>query len=387
MERRLRGRGRHDGGNVRQMLRAIDEANRGYSLAREIYRQWLVDSGQEIRVPYRREFQRLDHRFSVLNVTEFNVGVDNHPRPGRPRVPWRTEERVIALARAFPLMGLRGIARRVGISHVTVRRIIREEGIRPGDYAARRTFCRWMLRKLPQNNRFLENVLFTDESTFSSATLQNRQNTRVWAYANPHATVQRFNQGRFSVNVWAGIVGNQIIGPVYLLRLNGATYLRFLRRDLLAQLRQVVPPNRRRSLYFMHDGAPAHLTLAVRDYLPRMFGARWIARDPAPHLWPPRSPDLNPLDFFMWGAVKDSVYRSGRQIETREQLKHRIEEAFRTIQNSPDTFEKVRRNMRSRLQQCLDNDGGHIEATGQARMLRAINNDGSVLWVRRRGRR
>ena len=89
----------------------------------------------------------------------------------------------------------------------------------------------------------------------------------------------------------------------------------------------------------------------------------------------------------MWGAVKDSVCRSGRQIETREQLKHRIEEAFRTIQNSPDTFEKVRRNMRSRLQQCLDNDDGHIEATGQARMLRAINNDGSVLWVRRRGRR
>ncbi len=25
-------------------------------------------------------------------------------------------------------------------------------------------------------------------------------------------------------------------------------------------------------------------------------------------LWPPRSPDLSPLDYFLWGYLKDQVY-------------------------------------------------------------------------------
>jgi hypothetical protein len=27
-----------------------------------------------------------------------------------------------------------------------------------------------------------------------------------------------------------------------------------------------------------------------------------------PMEWPPRSPDLTPIDFFLWGFVKDNVY-------------------------------------------------------------------------------
>jgi hypothetical protein len=39
---------------------------------------------------------------------------------------------------------------------------------------------------------------------------------------------------------------------------------------------------------------------------------RWVGRvgkdDFALFAWPPRSPDLTPCDFFLWGYVKDRVY-------------------------------------------------------------------------------
>jgi hypothetical protein len=35
---------------------------------------------------------------------------------------------------------------------------------------------------------------------------------------------------------------------------------------------------------------------------------RWIDRS-GPIAWPPRSPDLTPLDFFLWGYVKNIVYQ------------------------------------------------------------------------------
>ena len=49
----------------------------------------------------------------------------------------------------------------------------------------------------------------------------------------------------------------------------------------------------------MHDGAPAHFSLVAREFLNATYEDRWIGRG-GPHLWPARSPDLNPLDFFLW---------------------------------------------------------------------------------------
>ena len=37
------------------------------------------------------------------------------------------------------------------------------------------------------------------------------------------------------------------------------------------------------------------------------FPNRWIGRD-VPTTWPPRSPDINPLNFLLWRYVKDKVF-------------------------------------------------------------------------------
>ncbi|GFX38244.1 uncharacterized protein TNCV_3838401 [Trichonephila clavipes] len=61
-------------------------------------------------------------------------------------------------------------------------------------------------------------------------------------------------------------------------------------------------------LWFQHEGAPAHFCGPVRDWLDIAFPGRWIGRQ-GPVLWPPRSPDLTPLDFFLWGHLEELVYR------------------------------------------------------------------------------
>lgn len=119
-----------------------------------------------------------------------------------------------------------------------------------------------------------------------------------------------------------------------------------------------VPLRQRREIWFLHDGAPAHFFIAVREHLNRTFGQRWIGRG-GPVAWPPRSPDLNPLDFYLWGHLKSLVYAV--PINTREQLLERIQAGCQQIRNNPGVFWRVRRSWMRRARSCVESNGGHIE--------------------------
>jgi len=58
------------------------------------------------------------------------------------------------------------------------------------------------------------------------------------------------------------------------------------------------------------------------------FPNRWIGRDGLTP-WPPRSPHVTPLDFFLWGYVKDKVFST--PVPDITNLKIRITDAFATI--------------------------------------------------------
>jgi hypothetical protein len=62
-----------------------------------------------------------------------------------------------------------------------------------------------------------------------------------------------------------------------------------------------IPPN---TLWIQQDGAPAHYSLCVRQYLNQVFQNRWIERREFIE-WPARLPDLTSLDFFLWGLFKE----------------------------------------------------------------------------------
>jgi len=96
------------------------------------------------------------------------------------------------------------------------------------------------------------------------------------------------------------------IGPYFLPpRLNGETYADFLINQLPILLENV-PLRARETLIFQHDGAPAHFSRRVREILNERFRDRWMGQG-GPIIWPARSPDLNVLDYFVWGHIKALV--------------------------------------------------------------------------------
>ena len=62
-----------------------------------------------------------------------------------------------------------------------------------------------------------------------------------------------------------------------------------------------------KQIIFQQDGAPPHYSLEVRNWLNEKFPGKWTGRR-GPIEWAPRSPDLTPLDFFLWGYLKQKVY-------------------------------------------------------------------------------
>lgn len=306
----------------------------------------------------------------VFRVRETGRLLPTYEGRGRERTRrvLRAEEELLDFVDQNPGVSTRDAARQVGVSRSTVHSILRRNLLRPyhiqrvqelteNDRPLRLTFCNWFRERVEEDVNFCAKILFTDECCFTRYGIMNYHNTHYWADANPHAIRQHHFQHRFSVNVWAGILGDTFLGPYVLPeRLNGATYLQFL-QNVLPDYLDDVPLGIRRQIWFMHDGAPPHFSRAVRDFLNATY-PRWIGRG-GPRTWPPRSPDLNPLDFFVWGYMKTLVY-NGEEIDDVEDLRQRIFNAAERIRYEAP-FQRVRGNFTRRVEACLRADGGHFE--------------------------
>ncbi|EZA56990.1 hypothetical protein X777_03174 [Ooceraea biroi] len=124
-----------------------------------------------------------------------------------------------------------------------------------------------------------------------------------WSVENPRWLRQVERQRPWSLNVWCGVLHNRIIGPFFIDgTLNGQKYADFLSQQL-PNLLEEVPLETRLQMWYQHGGCPAHNARVARTVLHEMFPERWIGRG-GYISWPARSPDLNPLDFFV-GNVKE----------------------------------------------------------------------------------
>lgn len=278
------------------------------------------------------------------------------------------EREILRTVQNDPKISTRRAAAQLPVSHWKVWNVLHREKMHPyhtlqvqellpGDKPKRVEFCRVLKAKAEANPQYLSNVLWTDESMFTRAGFFNTHNDHTWATENPRVVNETRPQRRFAVNVWAGIINRQIIGPyIFEETLNGGRYLNFLQNELPILLENV-PLATRRQMVFQQDGAPPHSTNAVKGHITNTFREPWIGRN-GPIAWPPRSPDLTPMDFFLWGYLKQEVYSV--PIDTREQLIDRIFMAAQHTQEKLmeiDLAEEVNR----RINACIAENGGHFE--------------------------
>ncbi|GFV67186.1 transposable element Tc3 transposase [Trichonephila clavipes] len=108
-------------------------------------------------------------------------------------------------------------------------------------------------------------------------------------------------------------------------------------------------------LWFQQDGAICHTARATIDLLKDTFGDRLISRF-GPVNWPPRSCDLTPLDYFLWGYVKSLVYADKPQ--TLDHLEDNIRLVIADIRRQ--MLEKVIEKSTSRLDYIRASRGSHM---------------------------
>lgn len=102
-------------------------------------------------------------------------------------------------------------------------------------------------------------------------------------------------------------------------RPDGCYHLNFLKTNLPILLENVALLLRNQ-LLSMNYGAPTCFSVLPREILNQVYPNKWISRD-GPQPWPSKSPDLNGLEFFLWGNIKSLVYTP---VENKEDFISRI---------------------------------------------------------------
>ena len=108
--------------------------------------------------------------------------------------------------------------------------------------------------------------------------------------------------------------------------------------------------------WFQQDGATAQTAGETRCWLRERFGGRLISSREG-NAWPAHSPDLTPMDYFLWGHLKSQVYR--KNPKTIEDLKKAVRSAVRQVR--PDTCRAAVESAQRRAALCLEREGDHLE--------------------------
>ena len=296
--------------------------------------------------------------------------VNDKPRSGRKR-SIRTEdviERVAVSITDNPKTSTRKRASQLTISQSTLCRILKKDlklkpykiqltqQLLPNDHHQRLGYSESFLR-LCEDATFIENIIFSDEAHFHLTGHVNNHNSRIWSAENPRE-IQERPLHSLHVTVWCGISASRVYGPYFFendnatVTVTGERYRLMIREFLIPELeRQHV-----HHTWSQQDGAPAHTARETMALLKDCFPNRLISRfGDIP--WPPRSPDLTPCDFFLWGYLKSRVYVTNPT--NLQELRNNIYHEIAAL--SPETLMKVMKTTKKRALSCQNNRGCHLK--------------------------
>ncbi|GFX94889.1 uncharacterized protein TNCV_2379621 [Trichonephila clavipes] len=192
-------------------------------------------------------------------------------------------------------------------------------------HQARRRFVEWAQNDIAVVPDFHKRILFSDEAHFWLNGYVNKQNCRISSEANPQVYVETPLHPE-KLTVWCALWAGGIIGPYFFkndeghnVTVNGDRYRAMITNFFIPELNN----HDVQVLWFQQDGAACF----------------------EPVNWPPRSCDLTPLDYFLWGYVKSLVYADKPQ--TLNHLEDNIHRVIADIR--PQMLGKVIENWTSRL--------------------------------------
>ena len=328
-------------------------------------------------------------RFQVGEATirryrkKMENGEDLAPKtsPGRPRSALTAEKKgqLEVLRQEDNSRSLREYAAATGVSHVSVFRHFREDGVktcrRPSapllttvQKSQRIERSKHLLSRLKHGT---DVIWYTDEKNFTqvpsvNATSRLRVRTPEELIASTTPKVKHPQ----AVMVF-GLVGSDgkkmpLIFFERGFRLNAAAYLEVL-EQMAEWIRTEYPeminsngkPASEWRCTFQQDSAPAHTARSVQEWLINFFGENRVWKKEE---WPASSPDLNPLDFSIWNQVQRKACKNFHS--TIDGLKVDIQEAWET-ELTPEYIRRTCANVRRRLELVAGQRHGSEHLAGQ----------------------
>lgn len=311
-------------------------------------------------LPNCKQFDRVVKRFQASNSTKYGKS------SGRPATSVTDENvsRVRDLISADMTLSIRMIVSLVALSFGSVWIILRKKlklyPYRPHNVIpltdahknARVEFCEWFLA---QPDGFHDLVYFSDEKVFEEKTRPNRQTERYWCNVDPEIEDENRIQGGRKIMCWAGLIDGKVVlhwfdeGE----RENQHIYLNMLQTVAWPAVSNVAT---RRGYWWQQDGATCHTTALVLDWLRDKFGDRIISNK-SERRWPPKSPDLSPLDYWFWSVCLAELRRSPPA--SIEELKQTVTEFANSL--TPEEIKKAVGDIIPRAEACIMSNGGAFE--------------------------
>lgn len=320
---------------------------------------------------------KLSSLSKLIKKIDQTGGTDRIHGSGRPRTT-RTDRNIETVGEficsqedaPYTHKSTRQIERETGIRRTTIQRIVKldlnlkvykrfpAQKLSEENKGKRVQCCMRLLGRFA-NVRSLNSIWFTDEKLFTVATPVNTQNDRVYSTATKKALINPKHllreRSHFSPSVMVS-VGVSKMGKTRIAfveagaKINSTYYCdHILQNYLLPDIRAKCGQH---SWTLQQDGAPSHRAASTITFL-QQESISFIE----PESWPPNSPDLNPVDYAIWGALQERVYH--HQIRDLNHLREvitaewgRISQRF--IIRSIDQW-------RRRLECVVAQNGGHIE--------------------------
>lgn len=306
--------------------------------------------------------------YNIKKLSETG-SIQERPRSGRPRTA--ATPRMIKVIRSRihrnPQRSTRKLAADLKTSKSSVNRILshrlhfkayrkrKVHGLSNDQKIARRKRCKVLLERFGSGT--VENIIFSDEKLFVVQQSHNAKNDIVYSLSledipEQFRTVQRF-QNSSSVMVWGAVSKKGKLPLVFIkkgVKIDQHYYQqKVLQKKLLPGANAI---HRNRKWVFQQDSAPAHMAKTTQAWC-RANCPDFINYQE----WPASSPDLNPLDFCIWGILQAKV--NAKQHRSVKSLKRKLKREWKKL--SMIHIRAAIDSWRGRLRLAVFAKGGRFE--------------------------
>jgi hypothetical protein len=294
------------------------------------------------------------------------VGVAKRKPRGSPtnkKVTPKFLQRLKRTVEAVPTDSIRKVAKKLNVDKRTARRSLKLIGKRSVVRPPRQLLTERAKKLRVERGRRLLNRLkslapstvkiFSDKKLFTVDQSYNRRNNcQIVSIGEKGEHVSR-SKHPASV-MFLGIVASngKKCPPIFIpegLKVNSEAYIDILRTRVLPWLKRTFP---RKNYIYQQDGAPAHTSNKTQTWIASNFAGFWEKS-----LWPPNSPDLNPLDFSIWSVIEDKACKTPHS--SLADLKVSVAKAWKAMKS--EYIIKTCRDFRPRLERVIELEGGLIE--------------------------